>query len=97
MNGCLKKATDKMVNEDGTRGGHWTIEETDSVAKQHNISYVNFNRYDWNYALNMIYSDYYGAVPNDVTMYVRLANKFLNDKDGKEGKALNYYLKIAKD
>ena len=42
--------------------------------------------------MNMIYSDYYGAVSNDVSTYVKLAKKFLMDKDAKEGKALCYYL-----
>lgn len=42
--------------------------------------------------MNMIYSDYYGAVSNDIGIYIRLAKKFLEDKDAKEGKALCYYL-----
>ena len=85
-------ATSKMINEDGTTGAHWRISETTSVAKQNGIVFDHFNEYDWNYVMNMIYSDYYGAVSNDVSTYVKLAKKFLMDKDAKEGKALCYYL-----
>lgn len=45
---------------------------------------------------NMMYSDYYGAVQNDAVAYGKLAKKFLEDKDAKEGKALYYYLNINK-
>lgn len=54
------KAVSKMENEDGSRGPHWSIEETTALASQHGISLSNrFNRYDWYVALNMIYSDFY--------------------------------------
>lgn len=88
----LEKALNKMINEDGTVGGHWTLEQTTSVAKQNNIPFDRFNEYDWNYVMNMVYSDYYGAFPNETTYYTRIAKKFLDDKDAKEGKALRYFL-----
>lgn len=88
----LSKALSKMVNEDGTTGGHWTVEQTTQVAKSNGISFTKFNENDWNYVMNMMYSDYYGAVPNEVSSYVKLAIKFLDDKDAKEGKAYCYYM-----
>ena len=91
----LEKALKKMVNEDGTTGGHWTLEQTTSVARNNGISFVDFNEYDWNYAMNMVYSDYYGAVPNETNYYVKMAKKFLEDKDAKQGKALTYYLSMS--
>ena len=92
----LQKALDKMVNEDGTTGGHWSLEQTNNVAKQNNISFTNFNEYDFNYVMNMMYSDYYGAVSNDTINYVRLALKFLDDKDAPKGKAFCYYIAMNK-
>ncbi len=92
----LEKATKEMRNEDGTIGGHWSLEQTNQVAKSNDIRFSNFNEYDWNYVLNMIYSDYYGAVSNDINSYIRLAIKFLEDKDAKEGKAYCYYMAMKK-
>ena len=90
----LDKATKNMVNEDGTTGPHWNLNQTTQVAKQSGVNFTNFNEYDWNYVMNMIYSDYYGSVPNDASTYVRMSLKFLDDKDAKEGKALKYYLSM---
>lgn len=102
MYGChfnewmLKRATEHMQNEDGTTGGHWNVEQTTQVAKNNGVMFVNFNEYDWNYVMNMIYSDYYGSVPNDVTIYFKMAKKFIEDKDAPEGKAYRYYKSMHK-
>ena len=92
----LNEATKNMKNEDGSTGAHWNLEQTTSVARSNDIRFTNFNEYDWNYVMNMMYSDYYGAVPNDTNTYIRLALKFLEDKDAKEGKAYCYYMAMKK-
>ena len=92
----LNKALKHMKNEDGTSGGHWTVEQTTMVARSNGITFDHFNEYDWNYVMNMIYSDYYGSVPNETSVYVKMARKFLEDKDAEEGKALRYYLAMKK-
>lgn len=102
MYGChfnawlLKKALSHMENEDGTSGGHWSLDQTTSVAKQYDIKFTDFNEYDWNYIMNMIYSDYYGVVPNDLKTYVYMAKRFLEDKDAVRGKAYHYYMSMRK-
>lgn len=88
----LEKATRNMINEDGTIGAHWTVQQTNDVARNLGINFKEYNEYDWNYTMNMIYSDYYGAVQDDATVYAKMAKKFLQDKDSKDGKALCYYL-----
>ncbi|MBR3208857.1 MAG: hypothetical protein IKF82_01170 [Bacilli bacterium] len=90
----LTEAVKNLQNEDGTTGPHWSVEQTTSVAKSNGISFDHFNEYDWNYAMNMVYSDYYGAIPNETINYVRLARKFLEDRDAKEGKAFKYYISM---
>lgn len=92
----LKKATEHMVNEDGTTGAHWTVEQTNQLAKQYSIDFNKFNEYDFNFVMNMIYSDYYGAIPNEMGSYVKIAMKFLNDKDSNDCKAFNYYYSLLK-
>lgn len=88
----LSKALQAMENEDGTHGAHWSVEETTNVANQYGLNFTTFNEYDWNYVMNMIYSDYYGSIPNDVSNYYKLASKFINDKDADPGKAFKYYI-----
>ena len=91
----LEKALEKMENEDGTKGGHWNIEQTNAFAKQYGIVFKNYNEYDFNYVMNMMYSDYYGSVPNETSIYAKMAKKFLEDKDVKLGKAYKYYISIC--
>lgn len=88
----LEKALSEMINEDGTKGGHWTIDDTTSVARSVGVEFKNFNEYDWCYVMNMVYSDYYGVINNDAGSYAKIAKRFLEDKDAKVGKAFYYYL-----
>lgn len=50
-----RKAVSKMENEDGSRGQHWSVEETSALANQYGIRFDSkFNKYDWYVALNTI-------------------------------------------
>ena len=76
-----------MTNKDGTRGEHWSFEQTSPLAGAH-------NKWDWYAVLNMMYSDYYNP-RFDTNIYVQLANDWLDDKDVGEGKTLCYYWKVV--
>ena len=86
-----------MINDDGSRAPKWTVAETSQVARNAGIAFTKFNEYDWNYTMNMIYSDYCEVLGENVMSYVKMANKFLNDKDAPEGKALKYAMCMKKD
>lgn len=98
-----RKAVSKMENEDGSRGQHWSIEETTSLANQHGIRMdEKFNKYDWYVALNMVYSDYYRVIvnmtnSNNPKHFVELAKAWMCDKDIEEGKMWYYYVYIMCD
>ena len=42
--------------------------------------------------MNMVSSDYYGSAPDEISSYVALARRFLNDRDAPPGKAFRYYM-----
>lgn len=98
-----RKAVSKMENEDGTRGPHWSVEETTTLASQYGINLGSrFNRYDWFVALNMVYSDYYKVIismtnSNSTKHFVELAKAWINDKDIDEGKMWYYYIYVMCD
>lgn len=62
-----RKAVSKMENEDGTRGPHWSVEETTALASQYGINLGSrFNRYDWFVALNYdVNYQEYRSLPNE--------------------------------
>ncbi|MED9948591.1 MAG: hypothetical protein U0J50_10110 [Peptacetobacter hiranonis] len=43
---CALKAVSKMENEDGSRGEHWSLEETTSIANQYGIN-LKGEKYNW--------------------------------------------------
>lgn len=79
---------DKMKNEDGTIGGHWTIDATEANNPKHH------HKWDWYATLNMMYSDYYNPKFN-TDDYIHLAHQFLSDKDAPDDKLLEYYFHIV--
>lgn len=94
-------AVEGMENEDGTKGPHWTVEETTSVANQMgiNLKSEKHNKWDWFVAMNMIYSDFYKAVvamtgSANTKYFAELAKAWLCDKDISEGKMWHYYVYI---
>ena len=93
----LDKYTSEMVNDNGTSAPKWSVADTNNVARSMGVSFTNFNEYDWNYVMNMLYSDYCDVLGETVSSYVKMATKFLDDKDGPDGKALRYAMCMKKD
>lgn len=85
-----------MENADGTRGAHWSMEDTEKVREAHGIVEDPLK---WWITMNMMYSDYCGAAAQlgigSVEFYIWMAMAFLADKDAKPGKLARYYEYIA--
>lgn len=83
---------DRMVNKDGTKGAHWTWEQTEQVRKDKGLQ---FDSSDWYAVLNMMYSDYYHS-KLDTSMYIEMAKDWLSDSDVGKKKTLKYYYFVVK-
>ena len=87
----------RMKNEDGSTGGHWTVEQTTEAAKGAGVIMEHVTPEMWNVTMNMMYSDYSGVAQknncNKSEFYAELAKAFLFDKDGpgREEKLSAYY------
>lgn len=88
----LKDATKSMQNEDGTIGAKWNVEQTSSIMKENGLKSDMYNEFDFNYVMNMLYSDFYQLLGNDAMNYYKMAKYFLEDKDAPKGKAYRYYI-----
>ena len=73
-----------MENEDGSRGPHWTLDQTNAYKPD------GISEYAWECAMNAMYSDYYPVAiaynVNTAEFYADLAKAFLFDKDAKSPK-----------
>ena len=92
----------KMHNVDGTKGGHWTMDQTNELAKSMCVEFTHISPWCWNVTCNMMYSDYYNVAGyfncNTPRFYGELAKAFLFDPDvmcGPKGKIAAYYHAIA--
>lgn len=87
---------DSMVNADGTKGAHWTMEQTEQVASQRGITY---DKTDFWAIMNMMYSDFCKIAKNHSVdtpgFYADMAKAFLEDSDAVDGKAYAYWMCIA--
>lgn len=83
-----KEYVAEMLNEDGTRGGHWTPDDVFQASKQKGIDFEegHFNKWDLYYIVNMIYSDHYRTTKGDANLIFDMALETLNDKDFPKGK-----------
>lgn len=81
---------------DGTKGCHWTLEQTQDVAKQRNIT---CDPNDFWAVMNMMYSDYCQVAKRQSVdtpgFYADMAKAFLEDADAADGKAYLYWDCIA--
>lgn len=83
-----KSWVSEMENKDGTKGEHWTIEQTSQYAG-------NYNKYDFYAVANMMRSDYYNPKLEE-TYYLQMAKDWLADKDVGDCKTLKYYMYVVK-
>lgn len=89
--------TRRMRNADGSRGEHWSYEQTEQVRKQHGF---DCNPTAFYAAMNMAYSDYYNTAKefglNNADFYANIAHDFLDDEDAVPNKIAVYRECIAK-
>ena len=89
---------EKIENDDGTKGPHWSFDQVRQVIDQRGIS-ENPDAF-W-VAMNAMYSDYckvakkYG-VGSNIDYWVDMAKAFIGDKDAKEDKLSRYYKYVVK-
>lgn len=89
--------TQGMANADGTRGPHWSMEETNKLHKQYGLKCdpVEF----WA-VINSLYSDYCEALRESSIstpeVYVRLAKAWIDDRDAVDDKASAYFTCVVK-
>lgn len=92
-----KEWTQKLRNEDGTKGEHWSMEQVKKLMTQRGVEYNTAEVYA---IMNVLYSDYckvfkkYGF--NSPEAYFDLALAWLNDTDAVDDKAMMYYECIVK-
>lgn len=75
----------KMINDDGTTGGRWPVDQTTAIAEKLGVHWDHITPACFNVAMNMMFSDYckvadhFGVCTTE--FFAELAKAFLFDKD----------------
>lgn len=75
-------------------GEHWSIEDTENVRIQYNLN--NLDKNEFNVVMNMSYSDYKDVFGDNLELYVKFSNAFIDDKDAIDGKVYYYFKNLVK-
>lgn len=83
-----KDMAEDIIAEMKPEGEHWTLEQTTRVKDQYGF---NASDIDFWVVMNMAYNDYRDLFKDNVEMYAKFSNAFINDPDAKEGKVFKYF------
>ena len=70
----------------------WDIQETKNIQQEYGLD--NIRPTDFFIVMNSAYNDYKDIFEDNIEMYVRFTNDFINDEDAKDGKVFLYYTTI---
>lgn len=89
-----KDMAEKIVSKMRPYKEHWTLDETRDVQYQYGIS--NIDEYDFYVVMNSAYNDYKDLFEDNIDMYVKYTEDFINDEDAKDGKVFLYFTTIPR-
>lgn len=73
----------------------WSIEETQEIQNQFGLD--NIRPVDFFVVMNQAYNDYKDLFNENIEMYARYANDFINDEDAKKDKIFLYFTQIPEN
>ena len=81
---------ENLVNDDGSVGPEYDVEQTDVLAKKLGIEFKNYTREEFNAVVNMLYSDMCSALKVNgqeakPETWAKMAKAWLEDEDGLQG------------
>ena len=93
--GCVlnDEMSKEIVSKMKPYGEKWTIEQTSKMQRDYGL---NFRDNDFYVVINSAYNDFKDLFGDNIEMYVRYTNDFINDEDAHQDKVYIYYTTIPK-
>ena len=93
--GCVlnEEMAKQIVSKMQPYGEKWTIGQTSKIQQEYGL---NFRDTDFYVVMNSAYNDFKDIFNDDIEMYVRYTNDFINDEDANKDKVYMYYTTIPK-
>lgn len=93
-NTLSKELAEKIVNKMKPYGEKWTINETMDIQERYGLDRIKSSSFY--VVLNSAYNDFNNLFGEDLDMYVRYTEDFINDEDAVEDKVFIYYTTLVK-
>ena len=93
-NTLSKELAEKIVNKMKPYGEKWTMNETMDIQERYGLDRIKSSSFY--VVLNSAYNDFNNLFGEDLDMYVRYAEDFINDEDAVEDKVFIYYTTLVK-
>lgn len=87
-----RRMAEEIVSQMRPYRMRWTMEETQRIQDEYGLN--NIRPTDFFVVINSAYNDYKDLFDENIEMYVRFTNDFINDEDAKEDKVFLYYTTI---
>lgn len=91
-NTFTREMAEEIVSKMRPYGMKWSIEETQQIQSQYGIN--NISPADFFVVLNSAYNDYNDIFNENIEMYIRFVDDFINDEDAREDKTFIYFTTI---
>ena len=93
-NTLSKELAEKIVNKMKPYGEKWTMNETMDIQERYGLDRIKSSSFY--VVINSAYNDFNNLFGEDLDMYVRYAEDFINDEDAVEDKVFIYYTTLVK-
>lgn len=87
-----KEMAEEIVSNMRPYHMRWTLEETKRLQEEYGLT--NIRPVDFFIVINSAYNDYRDIFQDNIDMYVKFTENFINDEDAKESKIFIYYTTI---
>lgn len=87
-----KRMAEEIVNNMKPYRMRWSIEETRKIQDEYGLD--NIKPVDFFVVINSAYNDYKDIFEENIEMYVRFTNDFINDEDASPDKVFKYFTTI---
>lgn len=93
-NTLSKEMAEKIVSNMRPYGKKWSMNET--MDLQEKYGYERLKSTDFFVVMNSAYNDYNNIFGDDIDLYLKFTDDFINDEDAIDGKVFTYFTTIPK-
>lgn len=93
-NELTEKTAMDIVKNMQPYGMHWNIDETERMQRERGLN--DISPADFFVVMNQAYNDFKNVFGDNIEMYIRYTDAFINDEDARKDKVIKYFMIIPK-